>query len=198
MANYVYIATSLDGFIATPDGGIEWLEGAPNPSGSDFGFAEFMSRVDALLMGRRTFEKLLNFGQWPYSIPVYVLSNTLKSVPDELMEKAEITTGSPSEVISKLGLKNHKNLYIDGGLLIQSFLKEDLIDELIVTRFPKLLGQGIPLFGDLNESLDFEHVETEVIENYLVKSRYRRIFRHQPILETAPSTSGHPGRRRCQ
>tara|TARA_R110002167_G_scaffold189882_1_gene392068 strand:- start:50 stop:622 length:573 start_codon:yes stop_codon:yes gene_type:complete len=190
MANYVYIATSLDGFIATPDGGIEWLEGAPNPSGSDFGFAEFMSRVDALLMGRRTFEKLLNFGQWPYSIPVYVLSNTLKSVPDELMEKAEITTGSPSEVISKLGLMNHKNLYIDGGLLIQSFLKEDLIDELIVTRFPKLLGQGIPLFGDLNESLDFEHVETEVIENYLVKSRYRRVLRHQPSLETGQEASG--------
>ncbi|WOO41129.1 dihydrofolate reductase family protein [Rubellicoccus peritrichatus] len=174
MANYVYIATSLDGFIATIDGGIEWLEDAPNPDGSDFGFSEFISRVDALLMGRHTFEKVLSFGQWPYSVPVYVLSNTLGSVPNELKEKAEIISGSPSSVVSELGAKHYKNLYIDGGRLIQSFLQEDLIDELIVTRFPKLLGKGIPLFGDLNESIDFEHVETEVIENYLVKSRYRR------------------------
>ncbi len=177
MANYVYIATSLDGFIATPDGGIEWLEDAPNPSGGDFGFSEFISRVDALLMGRNTFEKVLSFDQWPYSIPVYVLSNTLKSVPDELKERVEIITGNLSVVLSKLSSKNHKDLYIDGGKLIRSFLQEDLIDELIITRFPKLLGKGIPLFEDLNESLEFKHVETEVIEDYLVKSRYRRTKR---------------------
>ncbi len=174
MRNYVYIATSLDGFIATQDGGIEWLEEAPNPNRSDFGFSKFISRVDALLMGRHTFEKILSIGQWPYPIPVYVLSNTLKSVPTELNEKAEIVSGRLPEVLSKLDSKNHKALYIDGGRLIQSFLQEDLIDELIITRFPKLLGKGIPLFRELNESLDFEHIETEVIENYLVKSRYRR------------------------
>ncbi len=179
MANYVYIATSLDGFIATPDGGIEWLEDAPNPSGSDFGFSEFISSIDALLMGRHTFEKVLTFDQWPYSIPVYILSSTLKSVPNQLEGEVEIISGHPREIISKLESRKQKNLYIDGGRLIQSFLREDLIDELVITRFPKILGKGIPLFGDLDKILDFEHVETEVIENYLIKSRYRRVYEDQ-------------------
>jgi dihydrofolate reductase len=174
MANYVYIAASLDGFIATPEGGIEWLEDAPNPDGSDFGFSEFISRVNAILMGRATFDKVLAFDHWPYRIPVFVLSSTLKEVPPDLEGKVQIVSGPLVEVTTQLDAQGFKNLYIDGGRVIQSFLMEDLIDELIVTRFPKLLGRGIPLFGELSETLDFSHVETEVIENYLVKSRYRR------------------------
>lgn len=174
MANYVYIAASLDGFIATPEGGIEWLEDAPNPDGSDFGFSEFLSRVNAILMGRVTFDKVLTFDYWPYHLPVFVLSSTLKEVPPYLDGKVRIVSGPLVEVIAQLGVQGFKNLYIDGGRVIQSFLREDLIDELIVTRFPKLLGSGIPLFGELGGTLDFSHVETEVIENYLVKSRYRR------------------------
>jgi dihydrofolate reductase len=84
--NYVFIAQSLDGFIATTDGGVEWLDAIPNSEGSDFGFSEFIAKVDALLMGRNTFEKVLSFGQWPYVLPVYVLSNTLTSVPDEVAD----------------------------------------------------------------------------------------------------------------
>lgn len=174
MPNYVYIAASLDGFIATPEGGIEWLEDAPNPNGSDFGFSEFISKVHAILMGRATFEKVLAFDHWPYEIPVFVLSSTLKEVPPDLEGKVQIVSGPLVDVISQLGAQGFKNLYIDGGRVIQSFLREDLIDEMIVTRFPKLLGRGIPLFGELIAALDFNHLETEVIENYLVKSRYRR------------------------
>ena len=175
MANYVYIAATQDGFIASPDGGLDWLEAVPNPDGSDFGFSEFMSRVDGILMGRVTFEKVLSFGQWPYDKTVFVLSNTLKTLPDHLDGKAQIVSGAVAEVVSNLKEQGVENLYVDGGRVIQSFLKEDLIDELIVTRFPLLLGKGIPLFGELDRPLEFEHVETEVIENYLVKSRYRRI-----------------------
>ncbi|MAS93991.1 MAG: diacylglycerol kinase [Verrucomicrobiales bacterium] len=174
MANYVYIAASLDGYIATVDGGIDWLEDAPNPSGGDFGFADFICQIDALVMGRGTFEKVLEFDHWPYTHPVFVVSNSLGSVPEHLEGKASIVSGSPSEVVKELAAEGLENLYIDGGKVIQSFLKDDLIDELIVTRFPKLLGSGIPLFGELDGILDFFHVSTEVLENYLVKSHYRR------------------------
>jgi dihydrofolate reductase len=174
MANSVYIAASLDGFIATLDGGIEWLEEAPNPDGGDFGFSAFLARVDGLVMGRATFEKVLGFDEWPYAIPVFVMSRSLQEVPSGLEGKVRLVSGSPGEVCARLGAEGFKNLYVDGGRVIQSFFKEDLIDELIVTRFPKLLGRGIPLFGELCQSLDFSHVETEVIGNYLVKSRYER------------------------
>jgi dihydrofolate reductase len=174
MANYVYIAASLDGYIATPDGGIDWLADAPNPNGSDFGFAEFVSRVNGILMGRMTFDKVLGFGNWPYTIPVFVLSSTLKEIPPNLQGKAQIVSGSLAEVIGKLHEQGFKNLYIDGGRVIQSFLREDLIDELIITRFPKLLGAGIPLFSELVIPLNFIHIKTEVIQNYLVKSQYQR------------------------
>ncbi|MBK1877070.1 dihydrofolate reductase family protein [Pelagicoccus mobilis] len=174
MSNYVYIATSLDGYIATPDGGVEWLDDAPNPDGSDFGFAEFISRVDGILMGRGTFEKVLSFDMpWMYEKPVYVLSNSLSSVPEELEGKVMIVRGALREVLDRLSKEGVENLYVDGGKVIQSFLRERLIDELIITRIPKLLGKGIPLFGDLDEIMNFEHMETEVLNNYMVKSRYR-------------------------
>jgi dihydrofolate reductase len=174
MSNYVYIATSLDGFIATPDGGVEWLDDVPNPDNVDFGYAPFISRVDAILMGSGTYEKVLTFGQWPYEKIVYVLSNRIESVPDELIDRIKIIKGPLADVLSTLKGQGIENLYIDGGKVIQSFLREDLIDELIITKVPKLLGKGIPLFGDLEGTMNFTHIETEVINNYLVKSRYVR------------------------
>ena len=175
MPNHVYIATSLDGFIATQDGGIEWLEDVPNPTGSDFGFADFLSRVDAVVMGRVTFEKVLTFGTWPYPLPVIVLSRTLTTVPPHLVGKVQLLGGPLADVLAQLEAQGLQRLYIDGGQVIQAFLREDRIDELTLTRFPKLLGTGLPLFGDLPQPLDFVHVETEVLANQLVKSRYRRV-----------------------
>lgn len=172
MHNIVYIATSLDGFIAKKDGNIDWLTGLPNPTGSDYGFAGFMDSVDAVLMGRNTFEIVLPFPEWLYRKPVFVLSNTLTALPEKVAGKAEVISGPIDEVLKALNAKGIKTLYVDGGKTIQTFLKLSLIDELVITRVPIILGSGIPLFGELNVELGFEHVSTEVFDNLLVKSRY--------------------------
>ena len=174
MANYVYIATSLDGFIATRDGGVDWLSEIPNPEQSDYGFFEFMSGVDALVMGRNTFEKVLTFGEWSYNKLVFVLSNSLTDLPEKLIDKAEIIKGDLKSLMNQLKERGYNSLYIDGGKVIQSFLKEDLIDEIIITRVPILLGNGIPLFNHLKQSLQFTHIKTEIHNNTLVKSHYVR------------------------
>lgn len=173
MANIVYIATSLDGFIADKDGGLDWLNDLPNPTGSDYGFSDFMGRVDAILMGRKTYEKVLSFDcDWPYSKKVFVLSNNLSEVDNSLKGKVEIIKGELKTLVRKLNDDGFKNLYIDGGITIQNFLKEGLIDELIITRVPIILGGGISLFASLENSLTLEHVNTEIFDNGLVKSRY--------------------------
>lgn len=175
--NYVYIATSIDGYIATNDGDIEWLNEQENPNNSDYGYAEFIQNIDALVMGRHSFEKVRTFGEWSYTKMVFVLSTKLGEVPDDLIGKVEFISGTPNEILSTINSKGFNNLYIDGGLVIQSFLAEDLIDELIVTRIPILLGSGIPLFGELAEPLRFTHKNTEVYDNELVKSHYLRARR---------------------
>lgn len=175
MANYVYIAESLDGFIATTNGGIEWLLDMPNADGSDFGYADFMNGIDAIVMGRNSFDKVLTFNEWPYDKPVFVLSNTLDTIPRISGAKIEIERGDLKSLVSRLGDQGFANLYIDGGKVVQSFLKEDLIDELIITRIPILLGDGIPLFGKLSVVRNFRHAKTEILGDSLVKSRYVRI-----------------------
>jgi dihydrofolate reductase len=172
--NYVYIAASIDGYIATSDGGVDWLHEVPNPDNDDFGYSEFVKNIDALVMGRNTFEKVLTFGEWAYQKKVFVLSSSLTQIPAGLEEKVEILCGSLSEVLSEIETQGFRNLYIDGGKLIQSFLSEDRIDELIVTRIPVLLGSGISLFGELGAPLRFKHIDTVIHSNALVQSRYAR------------------------
>ncbi len=175
MKNIVYIATSLDGYIADKDGGLEWLESIPNPDNSDFGFADFIDNIDALIMGRNTFEKVCSFDcDWPYTKPVFVLSNSLTSLDEEYKGKVELISGSLTEVLKTVHQKGYKQLYIDGGVTIQNFLKEDLIDEMIITSIPILLGGGSSLFGDLSEHMEFEHLNTKVLLNAMVQSHYRR------------------------
>jgi len=174
MALYVYIAQSLDGYIADKNGNIDWLNDIPNPENSDFGFSDFINKIDAVVMGRNTFEKVQSFGMWPYTKPVYVVSSSLLNLSPEFSGKAEILNLGPAKIIEKLKKDGLKNLYIDGGALIQSFLSEDLIDELIITSIPVLLGDGISLFGKLNNSLKFKFVKSEILNNYLVKNYYKR------------------------
>ncbi|MBC8045815.1 MAG: dihydrofolate reductase [Fimbriimonadaceae bacterium] len=176
MSNIVYIATSLDGYIAREDGSIDWLMEIPNPDNSDYGFSIFLERIDGIVMGRNTFETVLGFNEWPYpkSKPIFVLSNSLNVVPGNLSAKVEIVKGELKSIIESLKHKGMNDLYIDGGKTIQSFLKEDLIDEITITKIPILLGSGIPLFSKNNLELKFEHAETVVHNNILVKSKYLR------------------------
>ena len=175
MANIVYIATSLDGYIADKNEGLDWLNTYPNPEGSDFGFGEFIAGIDALVMGRKTYEMVASFGgEWPYPVPVFVLTRSLNEVPPTLTDKVEFIQGEPAEVVRQLKARGFENLYIDGGVTIQNFLAADLIDELIISRLPILLGGGFPLFGELAEPLAFQHVETEALSNGMTKSRYVR------------------------
>ena len=175
MTNHVYIAKSLDGYIADRDGGLDWLFAVPNPEDSDLGFLAFIENIDALVMGRNTFETVCSFdGDWPYPRPTFVLSNTLKSIPNKFKDKAELVTGSLQEVLTGLNKRGYNELYIDGGNTIQGFLNEDMIDELIISSLPVPLGGGIALFADLAEPLEFEHVSTEILIDEIVQSRYRR------------------------
>lgn len=175
MSNIVYIGTSLDGYISAPDGGLDWLSYVPIPEGDDLGFSEFMDRIDAVVMGRKTFETLLGFGVgWHYPKPGIILSSTLKSAPEEFADHIQFASGTPSEIVQLAKKQGFENLYIDGGTTIQRFLREDLIDELIITEIPLLLGGGDRLFGELDQRLGFELVDTKVLLNQLVRRHYQR------------------------
>lgn len=174
MRNIVYIATSVDGYIARADGSIDWLLEQPNPSGSDYGFAEFMDRIDGIIMGRGTFEVVNAFDDWAYTKPVFVLTNTLSELTGKWAHKCQIVKGELKNVLQELQDKGIGTLYVDGGKTIQSFLQQDLIDELIITRIPVVLGSGIPLFTNDLPELKFEHTATDIYDNILVKSSYVR------------------------
>lgn len=173
--NSAYIAVSLDGFIADKNDGIEWLDSVTIPEGEDMGYVSFTDRIDALIMGRNSYETVLGFDiEWPYNKPVYVLSSSLTEVPEELEDKVFLVNGTLSKVLEQVYAIGHTRLYIDGGKTVQSFLKEDLIDEMIITRFPILLGGGASLFGDLDSPLDFELVNSKVYVDSLVQCSYER------------------------
>ena len=171
----VYIATSMDGFIADKDGGIDFLDSIPIPEGTEMGFYSFMDTVDALLMGRATFEKVLSFGvEWPYQKPVYVWSSQLLEIPKDLGGKVFPVKGSIEEILQIIHENGHWRLYVDGGRTIQSFLRADLLDEMIITVIPVLLGDGIPLFGALDRSLEFRCVKSEIFVDAIVQQRFVR------------------------
>jgi dihydrofolate reductase len=166
----VFIATSLDGFIARPDGALDWLpEGDVEPHGYD----EFMASVDALVMGRNTYETVLTFGFWPYGKkPVIVLSSRPLDVPPPDEAVCDVMSGKPEDIVNRLAERELKHLYIDGGVTIQRFLEAGLIQRMIITRIPVVLGGGIPLFGPLMRDIRFAHVATRSYASGLVQSEY--------------------------
>jgi dihydrofolate reductase len=172
----VFIATSLDGYIARADGSIDWLEEANTriPSGEDCGYAQFRSGIDAIVMGRNTFELALGFGAWVYqSTPVVVLSSRLTTLPPNLPSSVSISADKPQDLVRRLSAKGLDRLYIDGGLTIQSFLAVDLIDEMTITTIPVILGGGIPLFGTLDHDLPLTLIESKAYDFGFVQSKYR-------------------------
>ena len=172
MTNYVYIAQSLDGYIAGKNGETDWLEAIENPEKSDFGFADFMQNIDAIVMGRNTFEKVLSFGEWIYDKPVFVASSSLTNLPKGLKEGVFLLKGTPSQMVKTLRDRGYENLYIDGGKLICSCLAEGLIDTMIITTVPILLGDGFPLFGLLPKKIKLKMINCEILSDQLIKTTY--------------------------
>jgi dihydrofolate reductase len=165
----VFIATSLDGFIARPDGALDWLPDDPEPHG----YEEFTATVDANVIGRKTFETVLSFNAWPFGTkPVIVLSSKAAELNAPEGAVCDFMSGTPQEIVARLTERGLKHLYIDGGVTIQGFIEAGLIQRMIITRIPVLLGSGIPLFGPLLRDVRLEHVATRTYKSGLVQSEY--------------------------
>ena len=171
----VYIATSLDSFIARPDDSLDWLE--HDAGGDDYGFKAFMDSVDSMILGRATYQQVLGFdGDWPYTGKhVIVPSSTLTNhdIPEERRTDVEIVNADPGGLLTVLEKQGHTHAWIDGGKTIQRFLNDGLIDEITVSRIPVLIGQGIPLFAALDSDIKLNHVDTASYASGVVQSKYR-------------------------
>jgi dihydrofolate reductase len=165
----IFIGTSLDGFIARSNGDLDFL---PPGGGEPHGYDEFMATVDALVIGRKTFETVLAFDAWPYAQkPVFVLSSRpLAAAPPGAV--VEHLSGAPGEIVLQLAARGLQHIYVDGGVTIQRFLQAGLIQRLIITRVPVLIGSGIPLFGALQHDVLLTHVATRQYASGLVQSEY--------------------------
>ncbi len=169
----VYIATSLDGYIARPNGDIDWLTGGEEAE--DYGYADFISTVDHIVMGRNTYEKVLTFGGWPYEKNVIVLTSRNMSIPDKLSGKVEAIDLPPADLLRRLEIHDASHIYLDGGVTIQRFLGEGLVDEMTITTIPVLIGEGLPLFGPLGGDVKLELIGSRSFRNGFVQNKYRII-----------------------
>lgn len=171
----VYIATSVDGFIAKPGGDIDWLN-RPEYNAAELkglSYNDFISTIDAVVMGRNSFEKVLSFDGWPYDdIPVVVLTSREVEIPEHLHGKVRLDSGTPEAIVSRLAAEGNRQLYIDGGITIQRFLQARMIDEITITRIPILLGAGVPLFGGADIEQPLRLIDATTSANGFVQVRY--------------------------
>jgi dihydrofolate reductase len=164
-----FIGTSVDGFIARPGGELDWL---PPGGGEEHGYEAFMDSVDALVIGRKTYETVLSFDAWPYGEkPVFVLS-TRPLAPAPAGAVVEHLSGSPDQIVSQLEGRGIGHAYVDGGITIQRFLRAGLIQRIVITRVPVLIGEGVPLFGVTGRDIPLKHVATRQYPSGLVQSEY--------------------------
>ncbi|KAG7342084.1 dihydrofolate reductase-like domain containing protein [Nitzschia inconspicua] len=181
----VNIALSVDGFIAGKDGDLDWLNNHPpatDDDSGDMGFAEFLARIDVIIMGRNTFDVVVGFGKdiWPYGeLPILVWTSDVSNVyiPDWIRDKNSVTAwpaSSPQDLWNELeSRENYKKAYIDGGETIQSFLEAGLVHEFSLTRVPILLGEGIALFSSKDSTRrKLIHISTKSFDNGMVTSKY--------------------------
>lgn len=164
----VFVGTSLDGFLARPNGELDFLDAGGN---EPHGYEEFIASVDAIVIGRNTFDVVLGFGSWPYQKPVFVLS-TRALPPVPAGAQVEQLSGDPRDIVRQLEARGLGHIYVDGGITVRRFLEAGLIQRLIVTRVPVLIGQGIPLFGPLTRDILVRHVGTRQYAGGLVQSEY--------------------------
>ncbi len=167
----VFVGTSVDGFIARPNGELDFL---PHDGGEPHGYDEFFASVDCLVIGRKTYETVLGFPAWPYADKrVIVLSSRPADRTQARGGQVEQMSGTPAEIVSRLAASGARDLYVDGGITIQRFLRAGLVDRMIITRVPVLIGDGIPLFGALAGDVQLHHVATRSFASGLVQSEYQ-------------------------
>lgn len=168
----IFIGTSLDGFIARPDGSFDFL---PTDSNESHGYEEFIASVDTVVIGRKTYETVVAFDSWPYGDKrVVVLSSSALDL-SQAKGAIEQMSGEPADIVARLEATGSRHLYVDGGITIQRFLRAGLIQRLIVTRVPVLIGEGIPLFGRVERDMPLRHVATRTFASGLVQSEYEII-----------------------
>jgi dihydrofolate reductase len=173
---HVFVGMSLDGFIARPDGGIDWLVDTPAAK-EDYGYDRFIATIDGMVMGRMTYESVIGLGDWSYPVPVLVASHSMANADlrADLKGRVEVTTLAPLEILAEAERRGWKRIYVDGGSLIQSFMREGLITDMTLSTLPILIGSGIPLFGPLDGDIKFTHTGTDTFPSGMVQSRYTRI-----------------------
>lgn len=171
---HVFIATSLDGFIARPDGDIDWLLQRDDPT-EDHGYSDFIADKDVIVMGRGSYEKVLTFDTWFYERPVVVLSERLAGspVPEALKGKLRFSNLSPWDVMEELTRQGVRRVYVDGGQVVQSFLRDGLVADMVITTVPVLIGAGRPLFGALQQDVELKLISSRCFPSGLVQSTYR-------------------------
>ncbi|MFZ8942647.1 MAG: dihydrofolate reductase family protein [Gemmobacter sp.] len=172
ISGHVFIATSLDGFIARPDGGLDWLE-HPGAGAEDHGYGAFVAGIDGILMGRATFEVVARFDPWPYDRPLIVLSAHLgpDAIPPALRDRVTLARTLP-EARAEAARRGWRRVWIDGGATIRSCLEAGLVADMVITRIPVLIGQGVPLFGPQRADIRLRHEGTRAFASGLVQSRY--------------------------
>lgn len=173
---YVFMASSLDGFVAREDHNLDWLM-KYDTGGEDQGYNSFIANIDALVMGSGSFRTVLSFNTWPYQLPVYVMSTSLthKDVPEDLRDKVFIVNSSPKELMHILYEKGLKKIYVDGGQIVQSFIQNKLVDEITITLIPILIGKGKRLFGDVEKDIDLELLHSKSFKIGFVQNHYKVI-----------------------
>lgn len=168
----VFVGTSLDGFIARRNGDFDFL---PPGGGEAHGYDEFIASVDTIVMGRNTFEIVLKLGEWPYGGKRVVVLSSRPVDLSVVRGVVEQMSGPPAQIVKQLAAQGARHLYVDGGITVQGFLRAGLIQRIIVTRVPVLIGDGIPLFGPLPHDVQLRHVETRQFASGLVTSEYQVI-----------------------
>jgi dihydrofolate reductase len=166
-----YVASSLDGFLADRDGGIAWL--APfEGTGEDYGFATFARSVDAAIVGRRTYEQMLRFPEWPHpDWPTWVCSRT--NPPAERSD-VHVTSAAPEALLDELHRAGHRRVWlVGGGMLAGAFRERGLLDEVILSLIPVLLGSGLPVFGGTGPQQPLDVAETRTYPSGIVQIRAR-------------------------
>ena len=174
METIVYIATTLEGYITRPEGELDWLIDPDFvDEGEDYGFTKLLDSVSCVVMGRHTFESLMNAHEWPCGNKrLVVMTQSMSELPEHTPETVELFAGEPAELVNKLALEGESKVFLDGGQLIRSFNAKGLVDRLILTRVPVLIGSGVPLFGALKTDIKWKHIRTQSYKSGLVQSEY--------------------------